>query len=60
MEPLPESDPLWTAPNVILTPHTAGFRQGHWDEVIDVFADNLVRYRNGEPLRFEVDAAEGY
>lgn len=60
VEPLPESDPLWTAPNVILTPHTAGFRQGHWDEVIDVFADNLLRYRNGEPLRFEVDAAEGY
>ena len=37
-EPLPPGHPLWTAPNVILTPHTSGFRQGHWDEVIDVFA----------------------
>ena len=42
-EPLPADDPLWTAPNVILTPHTSGFRQGHWDEVIELFADNLAR-----------------
>jgi phosphoglycerate dehydrogenase-like enzyme len=59
-EPLPAGHPLWTTPNVILTPHTSGFRQGHWDEVIDVFADNLRRYREGQPLRFEVDARLGY
>ncbi len=59
-EPLPPGHPLWTAPNVLLTPHTSGFRQGHWDEVIDVFADNLARYREGEPLRFEVDVKAGY
>jgi phosphoglycerate dehydrogenase-like enzyme len=59
-EPLPPDHRLWTAPNVILTPHTSGFRQGHWDEVIDVFADNLVRYRQDEPLRFEVDPRLGY
>lgn len=59
-EPLPESHPLWTAPNIIITPHTSGFRQGHWDEVIDVFADNLSRFLAGEPLRFEVDARIGY
>jgi phosphoglycerate dehydrogenase-like enzyme len=59
-EPLPASHPLWTAPNVILTPHTSGFRQGHWDEVIDVFAENLRRYRAGEPLLFEVDPRLGY
>ena len=59
-EPLPATHPLWSAPNVILTPHTSGFRQGHWDEVIDLFVDNLRRYRAGEPLRFEVDARLGY
>jgi phosphoglycerate dehydrogenase-like enzyme len=59
-EPLPAGHPLWTAPNVILTPHTSGFRQGHWDEVIDVFADNLRRYLAGQPLRFEVAAGQGY
>jgi phosphoglycerate dehydrogenase-like enzyme len=45
---------------VILTPHTSGFRQGHWDEVVDVFADNLERYRRGEPLRYEVKPEWGY
>ena len=59
-EPLPSGHPLWTAPNVLLTPHTSGFRQGHWDDVIEVFADNLERYRTGEPLRFEVTPAAGY
>jgi phosphoglycerate dehydrogenase-like enzyme len=59
-EPLPPGHRLWTTPNVILTPHTSGFRHGHWDEVIDVFSDNLCRYQAGEPLRFEVTAARGY
>jgi phosphoglycerate dehydrogenase-like enzyme len=59
-EPLPADDPLWFAPNTILTPHTSGFRQGHWDEVIELFADNLTRYERGEPLRFRIDPALGY
>jgi phosphoglycerate dehydrogenase-like enzyme len=59
-EPLPADDPLWSAPNVIITPHTSGFRQGHWDEVIDLFGDNLERFRRGEPVRFKVDPKLGY
>jgi phosphoglycerate dehydrogenase-like enzyme len=59
-EPLPADHPLWRCPNVILTPHTSGFRHGHWDEVIAVFADNLARYRAGLPLVHEVRPALGY
>ena len=59
-EPLPLDDPLWTLPNVILTPHTSGFRQGHWEEVIDLFSDNLHRYQRGEPVRFRVEPELGY
>jgi len=59
-EPLPTDDPLWTLPNVILTPHTSGFRQGHWDNVIDLFADNLERFQRGETVRFRVEPALGY
>lgn len=59
-EPLPAGHPLWTAPNVILTPHTSGFRHGHWDEVIEVFADNLERYRRGDALKYEVREELGY
>jgi len=59
-EPLPPDHPLWTCPNVILTPHTSGFRQGHWDEVVDLFAENLVRFERGDPLRFRVEPERGY
>ncbi|HUE86608.1 MAG TPA: D-2-hydroxyacid dehydrogenase [Vicinamibacterales bacterium] len=59
-EPLPADDPLWSAPNVILTPHTSGFRQGHWDDVIDLFAENIERFQRGEPVRFRVESSLGY
>ncbi len=59
-EPLPPDDPLWTLPNVILTPHTSGFRPGHWNDAIDLFADNLRRYRAGGPVRFRIEPELGY
>jgi phosphoglycerate dehydrogenase-like enzyme len=59
-EPLPPEHPLWTCPNVIITPHTSGFRRGHWDEVIDLFSENLRRFERGEALQFRVDPALGY
>src|SRR6185436_10384089 len=59
-EPLPSDHPLWKTPNVILTPHTSGFRQGHWDEVIDLFGDNLDRWLKGEPLKFRIEPELGY
>lgn len=59
-EPLPSDDPLWTLPNVVLTPHTSGFRQGHWEDVIDLFSDNLRRFQRGEPLAFQVLSELGY
>jgi D-2-hydroxyacid dehydrogenase (NADP+) len=59
-EPLPPEHRLWKMPNVILTPHTSGFRQGHWDEVVELFGDNLDRFRRGEPLKFRVEPELGY
>ena len=46
-EPLPASSPLWSLPNVIITPHMAGFRPDHWDAVTELFADNLRRFEAG-------------
>jgi phosphoglycerate dehydrogenase-like enzyme len=59
-EPLPADHRLWEAPNVILTPHTSGFRQGHWDDVVELFAENLERWQRGEPLKFQVQPDLGY
>ncbi len=59
-EPLPPEHPLWKTPNVILTPHTSGFRRGHWDEVIDLFGDNLERWLRGDPVQFRIEPELGY
>jgi phosphoglycerate dehydrogenase-like enzyme len=59
-EPLPADSPLWDLPNVVITPHSSGMRATHWDDVIALFADNLERFRRGEPLRNMVDPGAGY
>jgi D-2-hydroxyacid dehydrogenase (NADP+) len=59
-EPLETSNALWSLPNVVLTPHSAGFRASHWDDVIAGFVDNLRRFQAGEPLVNVVDPAAGY
>ena len=57
-EPIPEEHPLWTMPNVILTPHVAGTGFGHLadteDRIWQICKDNLRRYLAGEPLRNQV------
>lgn len=40
-EPLPRDSPLWTMPNVMVTPHTVGFVEGYADRVLDLFTDNI-------------------
>jgi phosphoglycerate dehydrogenase-like enzyme len=59
-EPLPVESPLWTLPNVLITPHVAGFRPDHWEAVTALFADNLRRFEAGQPLINVVDKREGY
>jgi phosphoglycerate dehydrogenase-like enzyme len=53
-EPLPPASPLWSMPNVLLTPHTAGETQSYEDGVIDILLENLGRLRRGEALLNEV------
>ncbi len=59
-EPLPVDSPLWSMPNVIVTPHLAGDYADLPDRELDVFIENLGRYRAGEPPRNIVDKRAGY
>jgi len=47
-EPLPAASPLWTMPNVFITPHTAGETRRYEDNVIDILVENLERLWRGE------------
>lgn len=55
-EPLPEDSPLWDLPNVIATPHSAGFSDGNEERVAGMFLENLGRFSRGAPL---ANAASG-
>jgi phosphoglycerate dehydrogenase-like enzyme len=59
-EPLPRDSPLWSLPNVLITPHTAAFDGDYWTPVVDLFLDNVKRFRSGETLRNVVDKKRGY
>lgn len=59
-EPLPADSPLWNAPNLIITPHRAGFSQDRHRNVVKFFGANLERYVAGEPLRNVVNKQLGY
>jgi phosphoglycerate dehydrogenase-like enzyme len=59
-EPLPQDNPLWSLPNVIVTPHIAGLREDTPELVTEIFLDNLGRYKRGEPMRNRVDLRQGY
>lgn len=55
IEPLPATHRLWTMPNVLLTPHTAGHGPYLDDRRLEVLLDNCRRFGAGQPLRNLVD-----
>lgn len=59
-EPLPASSPLWTMPNVIISPHVSGSSDRIAARFTDLFLENIARYRAGRPLLNVVDPAVGY
>jgi phosphoglycerate dehydrogenase-like enzyme len=59
-EPLPSDSPLFSLPNVILTPHISGVSVHYDKRLTELFVDNLQRYRSNRPLRNLYDPVRGY
>ncbi len=59
-EPLPAESPLWTLPNVFITPHCSGNSPRVKERTIALFLENFTRYRQGQQLRNVVDKTAGY
>ena len=59
-EPLPADSPLWSMPQVAMTPHTAGASQFRAGRNVDRFVRNLERLRQGQPLEGVIDKQLGY
>ena len=59
-EPLPADEPLWRAPNVIITCHTSAHSPKTEGRQMDLFSENVRRYVAGLPLLNVVDKKRGY
>jgi phosphoglycerate dehydrogenase-like enzyme len=59
-EPLPPGHALWDAPNVLLTPHTAGYGPYLDDRRQAIIVNNAKRFVRGEPLINVVDKAHWF
>jgi phosphoglycerate dehydrogenase-like enzyme len=50
-EPLPADSPLWSIPNLWITPHVSGDTPEGWQRGIDLFCANLRLFLDGHPQR---------
>lgn len=56
-EPLPEGHPLWSCPNLLISPHVAGSSPQFAPNALRTAAGEIRRYQKGEPLHNIVQAA---
>ena len=59
-EPLPDDSPLWSLPNVLISPHTAALSKHEDRRIAEVFCDNATRLLDGRTLRNVIDTKEFY
>jgi D-3-phosphoglycerate dehydrogenase len=60
VEPLPVTSPLWSLPNVIITPHIGAQSGRRVDDTTEFFCQNLRRWLDGDPLCNLVDKRLGF
>lgn len=59
-EPLPAGHPLWSAENVIITPHVSALSTRNGDRRLAIFTDLLKRYLSGQKMYNTVNFIAGY
>lgn len=61
-EPLPPDHPLWTAKNMVLTPHVSGNMTLDYtcDKNVEMFCADLENYAAGRPLNSLINRGRGY
>lgn len=59
-EPLPETSPLWSMENVIITPHVAALSPYYMERAIKLFIENLSKYLHNADMLNVIDKEKGY
>ena len=57
-EPLPEESPLWSLPNVIITPHNSA--TSFPKDIIKIFTENYRRFVEKKPFQHVIELSRGY
>ena len=57
-EPLPKSHPFWETPGLLITSHKAAL--SYPEDIATLFIDNYHRFKEGNPLRYQVNFDKGY
>ena len=57
-EPLPPESPLWSLPNVLISPHNAAYSFPR--QIAAIFCENYERFLAQKPLLYVVDIERGY
>ena len=58
-EPLPADHPLWSMPNVLITPHVAIYGTPYREKWEAILIENCRRFGAGQPLLNLVDRKSG-
>lgn len=58
-EPLPADDPIWAAPNVIVSPHVGGTGGPIGPRFAELLTENLIRFQQGQPLKNQITFNRG-
>ena len=59
-EPLSQDSPLWSEPNVLVSPHTAALNAAEDRLIAELFAANATRFLDGQELTNQVDTVDFY
>ena len=60
VEPLPEDSPIWSLPNVLVSPHAAALHPNEDRLIAELFAENATRLLDGRELINRVNTVEFY
>ncbi len=60
VEPLPQDNPLWALPNVLILQHTGGGRRKEHHGKFKIFLENLTLFATGKPLNNLINLGRGY
>lgn len=60
-EPLPETSPLWTMENVLITPHISGLTPEFKTKLMTIFQQNLTQFlKDGSLIKNQIALHQGY